>query len=71
MSAGITFLMVRHDEVCPGRYADGEGCTCRPEYVLHNDVQRFIDCEMHNRATRRKAAREAERATRKARGATR
>lgn len=71
MKPGVTFVQVGHDEDCPGRYTDGEGCACNPTLTLHGDVDHFVRCEGVNRAARRKAAREAEKAMRKARRATR
>jgi len=63
---GIQFIEVAHDSDCPGRYEDGRGCTCAPTLTHHRDVQRFMRGEAVNRATRRKAAREAVRAMRRA-----
>lgn len=63
---GVSFVAVMHDEDCPGRYENGRGCTCEPEFEVHTSVQRVIDNENHNRAMRRKAAREAERALKRA-----
>jgi hypothetical protein len=71
MSAGLFFLEIGHAQGCPGRYLDGEGCTCSPVLTMHRDLQRFVHGEQINRAARRKAAREAERAMRKARRAAR
>lgn len=67
MSGGLVFLEVGHDDDCPGRYEDGRGCTCSPTFTPHSDMSRFLRGEAANRAARRKAAREAERALRKAR----
>lgn len=67
MSGGLVFLEVGHDDDCPGRYTDGDGCTCSPTLSLHRSFERFMQGEAVNRAARRKAAREAERALRKAR----
>lgn len=69
MKADFLFLEVAHDESCPGRYTNGEGCCCSPILTLHADVNRFLHGEAVNRAARRKAAREAEKAMRRARRA--
>jgi hypothetical protein len=66
MSAGLFFLEIGHAQGCPGRYLDGEGCTCSPVLTMHASMDRFIAGEQINRAARRKAAREAEKAMRKA-----
>lgn len=71
MSGGVMFLEVGHDDDCPGRYEDGRGCTCKPTLSLHNSFERFLSGERQNRAARRKAAREAEKALRKARKGSR
>lgn len=62
----VCFLEVAHAEGCPGRYTDGEGCTCTPTMTLHTDPQRYARGEGTNRAARRKAAREAAKALRRA-----
>lgn len=65
----ISFLEIGHDDDCPGRYTNGDGCCCSPTFAMHNSVDRFLRGEAKNRAARRKAAREAEKALRKARKA--
>lgn len=64
---GVHFLEVAHDSDCPGRFEDGRGCCCKPEFRLHSDVHRYLRGEATNRAARRAAAREAARAMRRAR----
>jgi hypothetical protein len=65
----LHFLEVGHDAGCPGRYTNGEGCCCDFSVTLHHDQERFLRGEAINRAARRKAAREAEKALRRARRA--
>jgi hypothetical protein len=67
LQPGLHFIEIAHDEDCPGRFTNGDGCTCDPWITPHSDVDRFVQGEMMNRAARRKAAREAEKALRKAR----
>ncbi len=62
----VRFLEVAHDEGCPGRYTDGEGCACNPTLTVHTDPRRFMRGEAVNRAARRKAAREAAKVLRRA-----
>lgn len=64
---GLAFLEIGHTDGCPGRWTNGEGCDCDFSVTLHHDVQRFLGGESTNRAARRKAAREADRALRRAR----
>ncbi len=71
LTPGVEFLEVAHDDWCPGRFTDGAGCCCNPTLTVHRDVDRFMRGEAVNRAARRKAAREAEKALRRARRAAR
>lgn len=66
MKPGLHFLEVGHDDGCPGRYTNGDGCACAPSFTVHSSVERFLAGERANRAARRKAAREAVKALRKA-----
>lgn len=66
MKPGLLFLELGHDADCPGRFTDGEGCTCSPTVAMHDDVQRYIRGELVNRAARHTAARAAAKAMRKA-----
>lgn len=63
----ISFLEVGHEDGCPGRYENGIGCTCDFSIAVHQDQGRYLRGEAVNRAARRKAAREAEKALRRAR----
>lgn len=71
MIPGLHFVEVAHEQGCPGRYENGRGCDCCPTVSLHGDLSRFMRGEAENRAARRKAAREADKALRRARGKAR
>lgn len=63
----VTFLEVRHDAWC-ATLASGRGgdCQCTPTMRLHNDEQHYLRTEMQSRKARRRAAREADKAMRRA-----
>lgn len=63
---GLQFLEVGHGDGCPGRYTNGDGCTCTPTLTVHTSIDRFLTGERVNRAARRKADRVAAKALRKA-----
>jgi hypothetical protein len=64
---GLNFLEIRHDLDCP-MLSGGSHCVCEAvEMVTHQDESRFVKTVVQNRAERRKAAREAEKALRRAR----
>jgi hypothetical protein len=65
---GLTFMEVRHDGWCPALTSGGNDCQCSPTIAVHRDEARFVQGEIKSRQERRKAAREAAKATQKAKG---
>jgi len=67
LKPGLNFIEIRHDRDCP-MLSGGSHCVCQTvEIAQHQDESRFVKTVVQNRAERRKAAREAEKALRRAR----
>jgi hypothetical protein len=67
LSPGVHFMSVYHDDHCQTLVTGaGSDCDCDPTTEVHRDEARFLKTATMNRASRRKAAREAEKAIRKA-----
>jgi hypothetical protein len=63
---GLQFVVVRHDEWCPGVHGDGDRCICNPTWDFVDEAawtKSFVATQ--NRAQRRKAARAAKAVGRK------
>lgn len=65
--SGVSFLLVAHDNDCPGAHGDPSNCCCEPE-VRFADEAEFVASANQNRAARRAAAHQAEKALGKAGG---
>lgn len=63
---GVFFMVVNHDADCPALHSQSSGdCVCTPVVEMVTE-ESFMDAMVQTRRERREAAREAEKALRKA-----
>jgi len=70
LKPGVRFLIIAHDDWCPGANGDPEGCICKPD-TLAVDREEFIRISTRDAETYKNAGREAAKALRRAAGGER